>query len=175
MENQRGSVTESARGLTERLRTDGREQVESRKRMAADQIDEVAHALSRASEQLEHQPTLASYTSQIASSVGNLATRLRDGSIEELIDDTRQLARRNPGLFILGSFAAGVALARFLKASQRSAESSQYAGDESHTGEAGYSSEFSQASASQPDYPSGSYSPSAGATEQPYTNPQTGG
>jgi hypothetical protein len=162
MEQQRGTVSESARGLTDRLRQDGRQQLETRKRMAAEQIEEVAHALSRAGEQLESQPTLAGYASQIATSVSNIATRLRDGSIEELIDDTRQLARRNPGLFMLGSFAAGMALARFLKSSQTTYEPS----DEYVGGQDEYSSQFAEASAGQEDYPSRDYSPSLNTTEQ---------
>ena len=159
MEQQRGSISESARGLTDKLRSDGRQQLESRKRVAAEQIEEVAHALSRAGEQLENQPTLAGYTNQIATSVSNLATRLRDGSLEDLIEDTRQLARRNPGLFILGSFIGGVALARFLKSSERTAQSGEFGQEE-------YSSEFADASASQEDYPSRDYSPSLNASEQ---------
>jgi len=161
---ERGPVSESARGLTDRLRTDGRQQLENRKRVAAEQIEEVAHALSRAGEQLENQPTLAGYASHIATSVSNLATRLRDGSIEDLIDDTRQLARRNPGLFILGSFAAGVALARFLKSSEQTL---------APTLEEDYGSDLADASAAQEDYPSRDYSPSVGTTEQPY--PPTSG
>jgi hypothetical protein len=175
MENERGSLTESARGLTDRLRSDGRQQIESRKRLAADQIEEVASALSRAGEQLESQPTLASYANQIAGSVSNLATRLRDGSIEELIDDTRQIARRNPGLFLLGGFAVGVALARFLKASERQITGPGEEAGDYETGRTDYSSEFAEASATQEDYPSRAYSPSTGATEQPYTPPTTGG
>jgi hypothetical protein len=165
MQEQRGPISESAGGLTDRLRSDGRQQLETRKRMAAEQIEEVAHALSRAGEQLESQPTLAGYASQIATNVSNLATRLRDGSIEDLVDDTRQLARRNPGLFILGSFAAGVALARFLKSTQQTL---------AETREEDYGSEFADASAAQEDYPSRDYSPSVGTTEQPYP-PTSGG
>lgn len=172
MENERGSLTESARGLTERLRNDGRAQIETRKRQAADQIDEVAYALSQASEQLGSQPTLAGYATQIADGVGKLATRLRDGSIEQLIDDTRGIARRNPGLFILGSFVTGIALARFLKASERSLSetaSSQL------TGESGdFSSDFATASTSQDEYPSRDYSPSMSTSEQPYNDPRSG-
>ena len=115
MENQRGSNG----GLSERLRTDGRQEIDSRKRVAADRIEEIAHALARASEQLAGQPTLAGYANRFAGAVGTLATRVRDGSVEELVDDTRELARRNPGLFILGGVATGVVLARFLKASRR--------------------------------------------------------
>jgi hypothetical protein len=168
MEQQRESASESARGLTQRLRSDGRQQIETRKRKAADQIEEVAQVLSRAGEQLQSQPTLAGYTNQFASSVSNLATRLRDGSIEDLIADTRQLARRNPGVFILGGFAVGVALARFLKASESATiGSGEYARE--------FSSEYAETSASQEGYPSGAQPPSVGSSEQPYTSPTTGG
>jgi hypothetical protein len=163
MEHSRESVSDSARGLTNRLRQDGRHQIENRKRVAADQIDELAHALGRAGEQLDQsQPTLAAYANQIAAGVSNLATRVRDGSLEELVADARRAARRHPGLFLLGGFAAGVALARFLKASDHSGD------------EADFSGEFTEASASQQESPSSEYSPSIGAREQPYT-PGSGG
>jgi hypothetical protein len=161
MEQRREPV--STTRLGDRLRQDGRQQIETRKRVAADQIDELAHALGRAGEQLDQsQPTLAAYANQIASGVSNLATRLRDDSVEELLDDARQAARRNPGLFLLGGFALGVALARFLKASERSTE----------TGD--FSSELAEASAEREEYPSRDYLPAQGAREQPYT-PETGG
>ena len=117
METQGRSALASALRLTDRFKEDGRQQIESRKRAVADRIDEVASALGRASQQLDKQPTLAGYADQIAGSVGNLAARLRQGDIEHLVDDARQSARRHPELFILGGFAVGVALARFLKAS----------------------------------------------------------
>jgi hypothetical protein len=167
MEHRSEAVSTSARGLTDRLRQDGRQQLENRKRVAADQIDELAHALGRAGEQLDQsQPTLASYANQIASGVSNLATRLRDGSIEELLDDARGVARRNPGLFLLGGFALGVVLARFLKASESSEE--ENVGDSSQ--------EFVEASSEQEENPSRDYQPSLGAQsrEQPYP-PESGG
>src|SRR5690606_18374993 len=97
---------------------------------AADQIDEVARALNRAGEQLnESQPTIANYAGQIASSVSRLATRLRDGNMDDLLGDTRELARRNPGMFLAGGVARGFALSRFLKASGQSGQSMDYSGD----------------------------------------------
>ena len=161
------TTSSSSRGLTDRLRQDGRQQLENRKRVAADQIDELAHALGRAGEQLDQrQPTLAAYASQIASGVSNLATRLRDGSVEDLLDDTRRAARRHPGLFLLGGFAIGVALARCLKASERPLDAGEFS---TETG-----TNFTDASAEQEEYPSRDYSPSLGARQQPYT-PESGG
>lgn len=116
-------------GITDRIKQDGRQKLESTKRSAADQIDQVAHALSRAGEELnQSQPTLANYASQFSSTVSTLAGRLRDGNLDELINETRALARRNPGLFLAGGVALGFALSRFLKASGDEMQASGYAG-----------------------------------------------
>jgi hypothetical protein len=44
---------------------------------------------------------------------------MRERSVDDLAEELRQLARRNPGVFVLGSLGAGFALARFMKASPR--------------------------------------------------------
>jgi hypothetical protein len=105
------------------LKEDGRQTLEQRKRFAADRVDGIAQALERTGAQFsDNEPTLADFANRLAGTVGNLATRLREGTIDDLIEDTRALARRNPGLFIAGGLIAGFALARFVKASaQRSA------------------------------------------------------
>jgi hypothetical protein len=119
-------------GITDRIKEDGRQKLESTKRSAADQIDQVAQALSRAGQELnQSQPTLANYATQFSSTVSTLAARLRDGNLDELIDETRALARRNPGLFLAGGVALGFALSRFLKASGDEMQRSGYAGLES--------------------------------------------
>ena len=122
METQPRSGTRPARGFAERLKEDGRRTLEQRKRSAAERVDGIAQALERSGAQFsDSEPTLADLTSRLAGTVGNLATRLREGSIDELVDDTRALARRNPGLFIAGGLVAGFLLARFVKASSRRA------------------------------------------------------
>ncbi len=120
METNPRSSTRPSRGFTQRLKEDGRQKLDQRKRSAADRVDEIAQAIGRTGEQFSgNEPTLADFANRLASNVGNLATRLREGSIEDLVDDTRALARRNPGLFIAGGILAGFALARFAKASAR--------------------------------------------------------
>lgn len=111
-------VRARAANLKNRLQDDGKRRVESGKRAAADQIAEIADAIDVAGAQLDQsQPTLANYASQLAEGVGSLATRLREDSVEDLYRDVRQLATRNPGMFLLGSAALGVVIARFMKAS----------------------------------------------------------
>lgn len=107
-----------AANLKKRLREDGKQRIETGKRAAADQIAEIADAIDAAGARLDQsQPTLASYASKLAEGVGGLATHLREDSIEDLYYEVRQLARRHPGMLLLGSAALGVVLARFMKAS----------------------------------------------------------
>jgi hypothetical protein len=118
METTPRSPSRPSHGFAQRLKEDGRQTLDQRKRSAADRVDEIAQAIGRTGEQFSgNEPTLADFANRLANNVGNLATRLREGSIEDLVDDTRALARRNPGLFIAGGIVAGFALARFAKAS----------------------------------------------------------
>jgi hypothetical protein len=120
METQPRSASRPANGFAQRLKEDGRQTLEQRKRSAADRVDEIAQAIERTSAQFsENEPTLAELAARLAGTVGNLATRLREGSIDDLVGDTRAFARRNPALFIAGGMLAGFALARFVKASAR--------------------------------------------------------
>ena len=122
METDPRSGTRPTPGFAQRLKEDGRRTLEQRKRSAAERVDGIAQALERSGAQFsETEPTLADLASRLAGTVGNLATRLREGSVDELLEETRSLARRNPGLFIAGGVIAGFVLARFVKASARRA------------------------------------------------------
>jgi hypothetical protein len=132
------STSSRKSGVTDRIKEDGKQRIESTKRNAADQIEQVASVIGRAGSELnDGQPRLANYANQAADRVNALASRLREASIEDLLEDTRDLARRNPGLFILGGVALGIVVSRFLKASASNVGSGEdwdygtetYAGD----------------------------------------------
>ena len=125
------SSTRFSRGFAERLKEDSRKTIEQRKRSAAARVDEFAQAIGRTGAQFsENEPTIAELANRLAGTVGNFATRLRDGSIDDLVDDARVFARRNPGLFIAAGVAAGFVLARFVKASaQRADAAAEYSDD----------------------------------------------
>jgi hypothetical protein len=94
-------------------------EAEARKEDAAGQVDDIASAVDRAAEELRHNPTLSRYAEDLAGSMHGIAGRLRDRSVDDLADELRQLARRNPTLLVLGSIGVGLALARFMKVSQQ--------------------------------------------------------
>ena len=117
METNPRSSTRPSRGFAQRLKEDGRKTIEQRKRSAAARVDEIAQAIGRTGAQFsENEPTIAEVANRLAGTVGNLATRLREGSIDDLVDDARVFARRNPGVFIAAGLAAGFVLARFFNA-----------------------------------------------------------
>jgi len=124
-------------GVTERIKQDGKQRVETTKRNAADQIEQVANVIGRAGSELgDGQPRLANYANQAADRVNALAARLREASIEDLLEDTRDLARRNPGLFILGGVALGIVVSRFLKSSASNLNSEDWEyGTETYAGD----------------------------------------
>lgn len=126
MNSSSGATSDDAAtgGLKETLQRNGREQVEGGKRFAADQIEDIADAIDAASIQLTRsQPNLAGYATRAADGVAAIAKRLREGSIEDLAQDARQLAARNPAIFLLAGAAVGIVVARFLKAAAAQGES----------------------------------------------------
>lgn len=112
---------QQAREAMEEARARAGERLEEGSREAARGVEDIAEAVSSAASRLdesEHEG-LADYASQLASWLGDVSERLREKSVDELAGDVRELARRNPALFVLGSVALGVGLSRFLKASRQ--------------------------------------------------------
>jgi hypothetical protein len=97
----------------------GQQRLDSGKQTAAAQVQKVAGVFDQASSQFRQEdlPKFAEYASEIGSTIKNFADNLQNRSIDDLVNDTRAFARRNPTMFLLGSIAIGVAVSRFLKAS----------------------------------------------------------
>ena len=131
--SERESIQSKTAELKEEAKQQGRQQAETGKHKVADQAEKLAGAAERVSSELRRElPRVADYTDEIASSIRQFSDRIRGRSIEDLLADAHELARRNPALFFLGSAAVGVALARFFKASSQRQESAD-AGEASRT------------------------------------------
>ncbi len=115
-------ASEEAKRYSSRKMEEGRDRT-------ADGLDRLAHAADTAASDLEsqHQETISRYVREMADRVGMVAEGLRDKSVDELIDDAKATARKNPALFVAGSVAIGLCLSRFVKASaRRSREDEEY-------------------------------------------------
>ena len=115
-------VADEGRGLMQSAKEKaiefGSVQAEATSGLAADNVESVGSALNSFADSLREgdQETLANYATRIADTVNDVATGLRERSIDTMISDVNRLARRNPGAFLIGSVAAGFVLSRFLRA-----------------------------------------------------------
>lgn len=113
-----------ARDAADQAKSEAEAGVERGSRQAAENVDDIAEAVGTAAARLsesEHE-SLAEYASQLSSHLSGLSSRLRERNVDELAADVRNIARRNPALFVLGSVAVGIGLSRFAKASRRSGD-----------------------------------------------------
>lgn len=113
-----------------RVRTKG--WIETQLDAAADGLDGIAGAVKDTGEQLRaHDPNnmgqVADVAASTAETVRNVSSKLRDATVDDIIRDTEQFARRQPGLFIGGVFVLGFMLARFLKSTGGATGGSGYA------------------------------------------------
>ena len=114
-----GKMKRKAAGLAQAAAERVRTEADARKGTAAGTIEQLATAVDSARDGLSESPTLSQYAGELSGSMHGLAERLRSRSIDDLVNDVRNLARRNPTIFIAGSIAIGLLGARFLKATSR--------------------------------------------------------
>jgi hypothetical protein len=111
---------QQAPGLVGRMKDGATTQLTTQKDRATDGIGTLAQAVRHTTERLrnEQHDTIAQYVERAAEQLERLSDRLRQKDVNELLQDTQRFARRQPALFIGGSFAAGLLIARFLKSSR---------------------------------------------------------
>jgi len=128
-------VASEARQQARNLMNDARTQVEDQSRM---QRDRLVSNLRTFSNDLEQMATNSSggmasdLARQMAGTARDLTDRLDGREPSELLDEVRRFARRRPGAFLLGAFAAGVVAGRVARGAKdaRSDESTAVTGSE---------------------------------------------
>lgn len=103
----RGQATDRAMNAAEQGKT-----------RATEAIDGVARAVHDAAGNLEQQvsPQVAQYAHRAADALDEISQSLRGKSVDQLLVDARNFARRSPAIAIGAAVAVGFALSRFLKA-----------------------------------------------------------
>lgn len=115
------NLKEGARSAARDAMGYGRTVVEDQKSNLADKVQEYADAARAASERLKgDQDLLAGPAERAAAQLDRASRYLRDKQPGDFLDDLESFARQRPEIVYGGMFVAGLAAARFFKASRRS-------------------------------------------------------
>jgi len=129
-----GQAVDQANGaagqVAEQAKQQATSQLESQKGRAVDSLVTVAQALRQTGQHLqaEQQAGVGDYVEAAAERVESVTNYLRSRDVPELVGDTEDFARRQPGLFLAGAIALGFVGARFLMASGQRAATRSTAG-----------------------------------------------
>jgi hypothetical protein len=130
--------------VTKQAKQQATSQVESQKERAVDTLVTVAQALRQTGQHLHQQDqgAVGGYVEQAAERVESLTNHLRTRDVPQIIAETQDFARRQPGLFLMGAAALGFVGARFLMSSGQRAATPQFASPSPS-----YSSQYGQVGA----------------------------
>jgi len=128
-------IGNKAREASRQFADKGKEKAEVLSSKAADVLEDVEAAADAEADEFERRgwDNPSEYIREMADGIGGLSENLRHKSVDELVRTASDLARRNTGLFVLGSIAIGFGLSRFVKAapSASDAQGRRYAADTS--------------------------------------------
>jgi hypothetical protein len=118
----------SQSGLMNSVKERAAAQLSTQKGRATDSLDVLAQAVRGTTQQLrtDQHDTIAQYVERAADQLERFSSTVRDKDLDELLHDARDFARRQPALFIGGSFVVGLLAARFIKSSRQNASSNDY-------------------------------------------------
>ena len=119
----KGTVKETK----EELQHKAADTVNRQKHMLADRLEAVVHALDAAGRSLrdDQQTQLANYVDELTEQMNRSTGYLRNNDTGGMFRDMERLARENTPVFLGGSFVAGAALGRFLRASEPAEDASR--------------------------------------------------
>jgi hypothetical protein len=114
-------IQSSASDAATRAKQEGRDFLHRQKDRAAEEVSHFEAAIRRAGETLrdEQDENLAHYADRAAGELSRLKDYLHRQDLSDLLRDVENTARRRPEMILGGLFVAGLATARFLKASSR--------------------------------------------------------
>lgn len=110
------AAKDAATHMVEQARDLAESKVEKRTERGARELDEVARALKRTSQQLGDN-FVGPYVEKAADQLGRASRFLRTADVHEMTQTTERFARKEPLFFLGGALALGFLGARFLKSS----------------------------------------------------------
>lgn len=111
-------------GVAQQVRQQASDQLLTQKDRLADTLDTVALLLRQSGEhaELQDKELLSQYVDKASGQVSQWSEKLRDQDVTQLLEETGNLARRQPLLFAGGALALGFLGARFLRTSTEQAQ-----------------------------------------------------
>lgn len=118
-EDVRDKAASVAGEATEKAKSEARSTIATQKEEAVKELHGVAEALRMTSSQLreQDQSMVASYGNKIADQVDRMSDYLDQKSLDEVIGEAENFARRKPEIFLGGAFTLGLLASRFFKSS----------------------------------------------------------
>ena len=112
-------VQQTVSGLRAQFQHQATDQLTLQKERAAGGLELMTQVLHQASQQVreQDQAPLATSIEGVAQRVEHWTETLRATDVEQLVDETKQLAGRQPALFVGGALALGFVGVRFLRSS----------------------------------------------------------
>lgn len=145
------SARREAASFAEAAKDKASEKVEAKTGEAGEALSDVAQAIRRAGDELSRndRSTASQMMTQAADGLEGLARALSQKKPEELLGTVRDYGRDNPTALFAGSVLAGLALGRFLRASDRPREADGPEGS-AHKGPMGDSRHMADGAAAAP-------------------------
>lgn len=114
-------VVETARQTTSQVRERASDVLAAQKSRLADEVSVFAEALHKAADTLDqnNDAKIGRYVHQAADCIDSCVNYLHERDASEMVRKVGAFTRRHPEVVLGGMFLAGVAIARFLKASDR--------------------------------------------------------
>ena len=112
-------VAEMTRVITDTVKEEAERLFNGQKEKASSKVDRVGKSLNQAAHALRavKADAVAEYVDTTADKIQGFSDYIEERNLAQVLEDAGELARRNPGLMVGGMFLAGLAAARFLKAS----------------------------------------------------------
>jgi hypothetical protein len=114
-------VKEGATEAVDEVKHQARSAVHDQKEFAAERLSSVSEALHDSANRLREDEavTFASLIEQAADRIDGFSQYIREQDITDMIDAAQNWARRNPALFLGGSFVLGLVIARLVKSTSQ--------------------------------------------------------
>lgn len=120
IDSAKDSVTRELRGARDDLQERAADTVNRQKHQIADRLESIVHALGAAQQSLrdDEQAQLAGYVGDVTQQIRRSTGYLRNNDYSGMMRDMEDMARRNSSVFVGSTFVAGLAMGRFLRASE---------------------------------------------------------